>query len=498
MGKIVKYCSACEESFAEKFAFCPNCAQPMTAFEMNPISGDISGGGETKLGKPAGQTIIEGAKPPVEESILEIPVDEPISEPIAEPIIAEPIIAEPIAVSPTVVQATPKEETPKIGDTKIFAASNQTQTYNLADLEELGSLDKAQAEESAEEEFVPETKTFAAAAGVNASENINYQTDNFQTNFAAAKKTEDDGYHITVIEEKNSKQRNGLLLGTLVIMVMVGLGSAVFSIFNKDYGIGAIDSDNPVFLAVVDEVPMEVEKEEPKKADDDGGGGGGGGRKEQTETSQGRLATQTEKPLIAPTKTIIQRDNPELKSPIASTQGNRVIPPTVGPYGDPNSKNTLSSDGTGSGGGQGSGTGTGQGSGRGTGMGSGLGSGSGSGKGDGNGGGDGPGSGIPKPPPPPRLPERAVGPPTPINIISKPQPRYTDAARTNNITGVVTLKVTFMANGQIGSVVPVSGLPNGLTEQAIAAAKAIRFDPPKRGGVPYSVSKTITYNFTIY
>ncbi len=40
MGKIVKYCAACDESFAEKFGFCPNCGQAMTAFEMNPVNGE--------------------------------------------------------------------------------------------------------------------------------------------------------------------------------------------------------------------------------------------------------------------------------------------------------------------------------------------------------------------------------------------------------------------------------------------------------------------------
>src|SRR5688500_6782799 len=38
MGKIVKYCSACEEGFAEKFGFCPNCGAPLAAFELNPLT----------------------------------------------------------------------------------------------------------------------------------------------------------------------------------------------------------------------------------------------------------------------------------------------------------------------------------------------------------------------------------------------------------------------------------------------------------------------------
>ncbi|MEO6589015.1 MAG: hypothetical protein ABIP06_06780, partial [Pyrinomonadaceae bacterium] len=37
MGKIVKHCAACEESFAQKFGFCPNCGGTLKAFEMNPV-----------------------------------------------------------------------------------------------------------------------------------------------------------------------------------------------------------------------------------------------------------------------------------------------------------------------------------------------------------------------------------------------------------------------------------------------------------------------------
>src|SRR5678815_2057345 len=37
MGKIVKYCSSCDEGFAEKFGFCPDCGAPLQAFEMSPV-----------------------------------------------------------------------------------------------------------------------------------------------------------------------------------------------------------------------------------------------------------------------------------------------------------------------------------------------------------------------------------------------------------------------------------------------------------------------------
>src|SRR5690606_38453380 len=38
MAKIVKYCGACDEGFAEKFTFCPTCGGKLEAFEMNPVA----------------------------------------------------------------------------------------------------------------------------------------------------------------------------------------------------------------------------------------------------------------------------------------------------------------------------------------------------------------------------------------------------------------------------------------------------------------------------
>ena len=50
MGKIVKYCNACEESFAEKFGFCPICGESLTAFEMNPIENAVKAEEKTSAG----------------------------------------------------------------------------------------------------------------------------------------------------------------------------------------------------------------------------------------------------------------------------------------------------------------------------------------------------------------------------------------------------------------------------------------------------------------
>ena len=86
----------------------------------------------------------------------------------------------------------------------------------------------------------------------------------------------------------------------------------------------------------------------------------------------------------------------------------------------------------------------------------------------------------------------------PLKIISKPQPQYTDEAKRNCIQGSVVLRVTFFANGTVGNIKVLSGLPNGLTGRAIEAAKKIRFNPVIKKGKPITVTKSVTYNFTIY
>lgn len=87
---------------------------------------------------------------------------------------------------------------------------------------------------------------------------------------------------------------------------------------------------------------------------------------------------------------------------------------------------------------------------------------------------------------------------TSIRIVSKPSPRYTDAARKNNTQGSVLLRITFLSNGGIGDISPADELPYGLTEQAIIAAKKIVFIPAKRNGVNISMTKGVQYNFAIH
>jgi TonB family protein len=96
-----------------------------------------------------------------------------------------------------------------------------------------------------------------------------------------------------------------------------------------------------------------------------------------------------------------------------------------------------------------------------------------------------------------RKPE-ASGQISPLKILSNPRVSYTEIARQHLITGKVRLRVTFLENGQIGSVTPLSRLPFGLTRNAVEVARQIRFEPATRDGQPYTVTKLIEYGFNIY
>ena len=92
----------------------------------------------------------------------------------------------------------------------------------------------------------------------------------------------------------------------------------------------------------------------------------------------------------------------------------------------------------------------------------------------------------------------------PYRIIYKPKPAYTDTARKKGIEGNVLLRVTLLANGEVGSIENVTKkrakklLKYGLVDRAIDAARKIRFAPKIVNGLPVSVVVTIDYGFTIY
>ena len=87
---------------------------------------------------------------------------------------------------------------------------------------------------------------------------------------------------------------------------------------------------------------------------------------------------------------------------------------------------------------------------------------------------------------------------TQLRIMSKPQAAYTGDAREANVSGTVRLLVTFGADGKIGHILVLRDLDYGLTEQAVKAARAIKFEPVTENGKPVSSVRTIEYTFTIF
>ncbi|MDX2041034.1 MAG: TonB family protein [Acidobacteriota bacterium] len=220
-------------------------------------------------------------------------------------------------------------------------------------------------------------------------------------------------------------------------------------------------------------------KSQPKQA----AGGGGGGKNDPTPPSQGRPPQMALTPQIIPP----DPEPPKIKNPslvVASTiYGDpKIMPPMKGPIGDPNGIPAPPSSGPGSGGGIGNSSGTGVGGGQGGGLGP--------GRGGNTGGNDmalGGGRSV--------EPMSASLRPT---ILYKERAKYTEEARANKIQGSVLVALTYTADGRITDIKVVRGLPDGLTESAIEAAKRIRFQPAMKNGQPVSVRGQLEFNFTLY
>jgi TonB family protein len=84
-----------------------------------------------------------------------------------------------------------------------------------------------------------------------------------------------------------------------------------------------------------------------------------------------------------------------------------------------------------------------------------------------------------------------------LKIKKKPNPKYTDEARSIRLQGQVVLRVEFKADGTIGEIETLSGLPRGLTEKAIEAARLIEFEPEMVDGQPVSKRLLIMYRFRL-
>lgn len=227
------------------------------------------------------------------------------------------------------------------------------------------------------------------------------------------------------------------------------------------------------------------------------GGGGGGGRQEATPASAGKAprASLDDPQILPPDPKPPVIKNPSLPVDATIRADPMLVPldTRVLPYGDPKSRSTTPSSGPGTGQGIGTGTGTGIGSGEGRGLGPGRGENTGGGDFHAGGGGPGGGGGGDY--------SRVFSGKevtSKARVLSKPEPQYTEEARKNQIVGTVLLQAVFSASGEVTQIRALRPLPYGLTEKAIAAARMIKFVPATKDGHPVSMYMHLEYNFNLY
>ena len=92
----------------------------------------------------------------------------------------------------------------------------------------------------------------------------------------------------------------------------------------------------------------------------------------------------------------------------------------------------------------------------------------------------------------------AVKNPTPLLILTKPQPTYTEPARNNLLSGNMRMRITLSKKGNISKVLILTALPDGLSRNSFFAAMRVKFIPEENEGKPVTISKTVEYGFMIF
>lgn len=91
----------------------------------------------------------------------------------------------------------------------------------------------------------------------------------------------------------------------------------------------------------------------------------------------------------------------------------------------------------------------------------------------------------------------AGSPDTGVEILSKPNPVYTDEGRRLRVEGDVVIDLVFLGNGTVQISHVVSGLGHGLDESAVRAAQQIRFKPAKLANQPMDFPARVRITFQL-
>ena len=252
-------------------------------------------------------------------------------------------------------------------------------------------------------------------------------------------------------------RRSGMLLTTFVIMATILMSAWLYSLFAKDYGMGAGDLSLETLVAppVIEEAP----EPEPEKPPEDQ-------KAPNVDIRKELIASMTETPPKVPDKVSSEASKIPPRDPNKYTAiGDRNYSAANAPPAD--YRGPVNTTGTGSDSGVTGGGGTGE------------------------TGGDTP----PPPPPKPKpVPKQISGGVLNGKATSLPKPPYPPAARAVRASGAVSVQVLIDEHGNVVSASAVSGHPL-LRAAAVSAARNAKFSPTQLSGQPVKVSGVITYNF---
>jgi TonB family protein len=502
----MKFCSTCKEEFADKFSFCPVDGTPLNVLVSEPENKVVSLPSFTES-VSAGAPVLAGAG-----SVALVPRGEYHLTMIDDAGLLGRLAKEIADVAHEYQLTWPEFKRDPFGFTKrsllgygqmaakFFANRNIVLGLIVAILAMVGLvgivglLDRAQPGGISRTGFI----TFALVAGIMLA-----------GIFVTWLRKSQSGAVLGAPDAESTNAVFGMVAAFSVFLLLIG-GGVLYNFWEKRIEERQQATEQDIvqnFIDIPNEQPTPDEGtaglnkgkgggSKPKQ--EKPGGGGGGGREEQKPASFGKTpqASLTVPQVVAP-----DPHPPAIKNPVLPVAATVVADPMLVPpdarvlaYGDPKSKSTDPSSGPGTG----NGIGTGKGGGIGPGEGGGIGPGRGGniGGGDYHEGGGGPGGG---------------GGGTDYNrifsgkdvtskarILSKPEPQYTEEARKNQVTGTVVLKAVFSSAGQVTQIRAINGLPNGLTERAIAAARSIKFVPATKDGHPVSMWFQLEYNFNLY
>jgi TonB family protein len=502
----MKFCSTCKEEFADKFSFCPVDGTPLNVLVSEPENKVVNSPSFTDS-VSAGAPVLAGAG-----SVALVPRGEYHLTMIDDAGLLGRLAKEVADVAHEYQLTWPEFKRDPFGFTKrslvgygqmaskFFANRNVVLGLIVAILAMVGLvgivglLDRAQPGGISRTGFI----TFALVAGIMLA-----------GIFVTWLRKSQSGAVLGAPDAESTNAVFGMVAAFSVFLLLIG-GGVLYNFWEKRIEERQQAAEQDVvqnFIDIPNEQPTPDEGtaglnkgkgggSKPKQ--EKPGGGGGGGREEQKPASFGKTpqASLTVPQVVAP-----DPHPPTIKNPVLPMAATVVADPMLVPpdarvlaYGDPKSKSTDPSSGPGTG----NGIGTGKGGGIGPGEGGGIGPGRGGniGGGDYHEGGGGPGGG---------------GGGTDYNrvfsgkdvtskarILSKPEPQYTEEARKNQVTGTVVLKAVFSSSGQVTQIRAISGLPNGLTERAIAAARSIKFVPATKDGHAVSMWFQLEYNFNLY